>query len=305
MARLTSLSIFAAFLAAVGWLGNTLYKAELRNPLIYRWFGLDPGENAAWLSTETDLPCSKLEVIWARGSLEPAPLGFLLGPRFKQEVEKRFSASEDAVFIGLDYPAIPSESSIDYGKDSLTERISRRSKQCPEMSFALAGYSQGADVIRYTISDLAPYAERIKSITVFGDPVTSIGYPPYYAKRVLSICNPLDRGCGGTAILGHFGYGSKANHLLTVSAAEWVEEKTGDEMAGKGKKSFAALPPKGEGGQFLLPWAPWPPVNWHKDFIDGEPVQVIGVIGVDSMDQIWGRYADPVGEDTSSGKEEL
>lgn len=75
------------------------------------------------------------------------------------------------------------------------------------MKFAMTGYSQGADVIHHSLQELDGLQERIAGIAMFGDPLTSVGFPPAYEGRVYNVCHEGDRACGGEGTIGHLGYG--------------------------------------------------------------------------------------------------
>lgn len=274
-------SILVALLAGLAYVGRTLYNEETRYPFVYSLFGADPKLNAAWLSTETMLPCTKLEVIWARGSTEPSPLGYMIGPKFKLAIEKNLGMdAQDVLIIGLDYMAtFELPLSPQTGIERLAERVRRRAKQCPDMSFALAGYSQGADVIYYALSHLEEQKDRIVALTPFAHPLVSIGWPPYYKGRVLNLCNPGDRGCGGSGLLKHFYYGANGTELHEA-AAQFIAKKFREgPSSSRGPASLDHLPPPGSGGSFLLPWKAWPPREWTDEFKGGWVPPTVGLQG--------------------------
>ncbi|KAF2093442.1 alpha/beta-hydrolase [Rhizodiscina lignyota] len=285
MARIFPIAILVAIVGSITWLGRTLWIDELRYPFMFRISGGDPSLNVAWKSTETDLPCAKYEIIYARGSTEPTPLGYLIGPKLAAELRKHLGDDpKEALIVGLDWMAnfVLPDSGVQ-GIERLIERVQRRAKQCPNMHFALAGYSQGADVIRISLQSLTDYKEQIRAIAVWGDPLTSIGWPPYYKGRVLNLCNPGDRACGGKGIIRHFIYATERDELH-VPAAEFIAEKLKDEREGTGPAAFERLPVIGAGVAFLFPWKEFPPPEWQVDFPEGVVAPTIGLKGVGMQD---------------------
>lgn len=279
-------AIFVAFLGGIIWLGRTLWIDDLRYPFIYRVSGGDPSLNRAHLSTETELPCAKYEFIYARGSSEPSPLGYHVGPKLVNELYNQLGDSkEDILVVGLDWQAtfdVPTSPLA--GMERLEERVKRRAKQCPDMSFALAGYSQGAHAIRGALQNLTKHKNQIKAIAVYGDPLSSIGWPNYYAGRVLNLCNPGDRGCGGNGIVRHFVY-EMSGSKLHVAAGEFIAEKIQEEGKRGGSATVKALPPVEDGPAFVIPWKAFPPPNWKVDYPGGYVAPTVGLKGV-GMEEI-------------------
>lgn len=274
-------SFLVALLAGLFYVGRILWNPETRFPFVYGLLKADPKLNAAWLSTETMLPCTKLEVIWARGSTEPPPLGYMIGPKFKLAIEKNLGINpEEVLVIGLDYMAtFDLPASPEQGIARLAERVKRRAKQCPDMRFVLAGYSQGSDVLYYSLESIAEHKDKIVAITPFAHPLVSIGFPPYYSGRVLNLCDQGDRGCGGKGLLKHFYYGANRTELHEI-AAQFIAKKVKEAPSSSSGPAFLdKLPPPGAGGSFLLPWKAWPPQEWTEEYKGGVVPPTVGLKG--------------------------
>ena len=226
--------------------------------------------------TEQDHPCYPYELIICRGSTEPSPLGSSLGPNTKTAIEEILGDS--ILVIGLIYPAtFELPDSPETGVRNLVTRIEARAKQCPDMKFGLTGYSQGADVIHHSLQQLEGLQDRIAAMAMFGDPLTTVGFPPAYEGRVHNVCDNGDRACGGDGTLGHLTYGRtpEAYEPAVEFIAKGLQE--GTPKPSDPRATMAQLPTAGEAADFLNPLVEWPPEDWAQKYTDGwvaEPVFV-------------------------------
>ncbi|HUB98920.1 MAG TPA: cutinase family protein [Solirubrobacterales bacterium] len=128
---------------------------------------------------------SQVQVIAVRGSGETGngSPGKTVGPFIKQ---LESLADPGAVHgEGLHYPAVgvvdwkaifttikalQYKLSVDSGVKNLIQRVKQRAKDCGGAKLVLAGYSQGAHVIRDALPDLTSLASRIGAVVMFGDP---------------------------------------------------------------------------------------------------------------------------------------
>ncbi|KAL1957820.1 hypothetical protein VTO42DRAFT_5538 [Malbranchea cinnamomea] len=227
--------------------------------------------------TDEEHPCYPYELIICRATTEPSPLGAQLGPRTKDTIEAILG--ESILVVGLIYPAsfdIPE--SPETGIRNLVTRIRSRAEQCPDIKFALTGYSQGADVIHHSLQQLAELQDRIAAIAMFGDPLTSVGFPPAYEGRVYNTCNSRDRACGGRGTIGHLAYGRQPEAY--EPAVDFIVERLQEAsppVPSDPRPTLAALPPAGDAADFLNPLVTWPPRDWAQQYTDGwvaEPVWV-------------------------------
>ncbi|TGZ78440.1 alpha/beta-hydrolase [Ascodesmis nigricans] len=229
---------------------------------------------AVTAQTDQQHPCYALEHIVARGSTEPSPLGVNLGPALQQEVSSALGG--DVLTIGLIYPAtFDLPDSPETGIRNLVTRIKERSAQCPSMRFALSGYSQGADIVHHALTfHLTSYSHLITSISVFGDPLSSIGWPPIYQHRVINVCDSADRACGGVGTSGHTKYGKTELHKKAV---QFIVDRfrVAAPTPGDTRATMKALPEPGEAAGFLLPWVRWPPREWKSLYTDGLVVEPV------------------------------
>jgi cutinase len=168
--------------------------------------------------------CSDVELIFARGTTEPAGVGWL-GTAFANAVRSKIGSRTMAVYA-VNYPANwDLYNSVRTGAADALAHVQSTAANCPDTRIVLGGYSQGAGVI-----DLLAIAKRvgffapmpippadephIAAIAVFGNPMRTMngGGPldqnsPVYGSRVIDQCAVNDKYCaGGSDETGHFAY---------------------------------------------------------------------------------------------------
>ncbi|MBF6176468.1 cutinase family protein [Nocardia blacklockiae] len=164
--------------------------------------------------------CTDVEVVAARGSMEPsgsiADLGIAVGQPVYEALSRRLRVSHSA--HGIDYPADFNQPySVQQGNRKLVRHITEAAAACPNQRFVLVGYSQGANVIDNSIgissagakvggpivATLPPSVEsKIAAILLFGNPIRGVGRSVTgpYADRTYDTCSRNDPVCepGGT-----------------------------------------------------------------------------------------------------------
>ncbi|GIH22250.1 hypothetical protein Aph01nite_05600 [Acrocarpospora phusangensis] len=131
-------------------------------------------------------------------------------------------------YPGIDYPAVTVQElgeqfretpgtadSVVSGQIALLAKLNEITETCPDQQFVLAGYSQGAMVIKNALNGLnptGPMAKRIKAVVLYSDPLPNIKngvvrgvFPKLFslaptefpsAIRHKIHCNPGDSVCG-------------------------------------------------------------------------------------------------------------
>jgi cutinase len=166
----------------------------------------------------TAAPCPDVQVVFARGTNEPAGLGTVGGP-FVDDLRARVAPrSVDAAAV--DYPASNDfSSSPPAGADAARSLIESTAANCPNTKIVLGGYSQGAAVIELATNEMPPrIADHVAASALFGTPRTSFsgmlaGGPlpaltPQYAAKSIDQCNQDDPICweGGWDMGAHVSY---------------------------------------------------------------------------------------------------
>ncbi len=136
-------------------------------------------------------PCPDVELVFARGTSEPAGLG-----RVGQALSDQLSASLGDRTLGVyavNYPASYDFLAAADGANDATNRIVDIAQNCPNTRIVLGGYSQGAAVVDMLlgipplgskVGDVgsAPplpqsLASKVAAVTAFGNPSTKFGNP--------------------------------------------------------------------------------------------------------------------------------
>lgn len=171
--------------------------------------------------------CPNVAVLFARGTKEPGNMGFLVGPPFATALQQYSNGTQVAI-QGLDYPASIAGSKAGgspEGAEFMAALANATREACPNAKVVLAGYSQGAQVVRKACELLGnETAGQLTSVVMFGDPRNGTAVPGVSADRVFEACHDGDRICqGGSAVLPqHLNYSGD-----TPSAALFVMQKTG------------------------------------------------------------------------------
>jgi cutinase len=159
-------------------------------------------------------PCPDVELIFARGTSEPAGIG-----RVGQALSSELAASLGGRSLGtygVNYPASYDFLASADGAIDATNRLTAMAQQCPSTRFVLGGYSQGAAVVDMLlgipplgdkvgeIGSAAPLphslASKVAAVAVFGNPATKFGNPvsmavPPFSGKGIDLCADGDPIC--------------------------------------------------------------------------------------------------------------
>ncbi|BBZ79703.1 cutinase [Mycolicibacterium anyangense] len=159
-------------------------------------------------------PCPDVQVVFARGTSEPAGIG-----RVGQALTDTLQAQLGARTVGtyaVDYPATYDFLAAADGATDATNHILATAAACPSTRFVLGGYSQGAAVVDMLLGipplgnkigeiGSAPplpssVANKVAAVAVFGNPATKFGNPVSaagapFAGKGIDLCNDGDPIC--------------------------------------------------------------------------------------------------------------
>lgn len=159
-------------------------------------------------------PCPDVELIFARGTSEPAGAG-RVGQALADQLAGLLGGRSLGVY-GVNYPATYDFLAAADGAADATNRIAAMSKQCPATRYVLGGYSQGAAVVDMLVGipplgqkvgDVgsapplpAGLADKVAAMAVFGNPSTKFGIPVSaamtpFAGKGIDLCNDGDPIC--------------------------------------------------------------------------------------------------------------
>lgn len=173
-------------------------------------------------------PCPGTEVVFARGSGEPAGLG-TVGQAFVDALRSKVPGRSIEAYP-VNYPASHDyAASASAGAADARAHIEETVANCPATKIVLGGYSQGAGVIGLSTDSLpAPVADHVAAVALFGAPTS--GYagtlwgsplpviaPPYRSKSI-DLCIPDDIICAEG--------GNMAAHLMYVQSGMADEAAT-------------------------------------------------------------------------------
>lgn len=164
-------------------------------------------------------PCPDVQVVFARGTFEPAGVGGT-GQAFVDALRAKVGGKSVDVYP-VNYPASLDFSTAAVGFTDATSKIRDVAATCPKTKMVLGGYSQGAAVMAYTTEDAIPagytlppgigpmppeVAKHVAAVALFGKPSSGFlqmiytGAPPItvgslYADKTTDLCIPEDSVC--------------------------------------------------------------------------------------------------------------
>jgi cutinase len=197
--------------------------------VISRFFGVAVVATAALLSTFLSVPnasaapCPDVEVIFARGTFEPAGVGGT-GQAFVDALRAQVGGKSVDVYP-VNYPASLDFATAADGVIDASNKVRDVAANCPKTKMVLGGYSQGAAVVAYTTEDAVPpgftlpagitgpmapeVADHVAAVVLFGKPSSGFlqqiytGAPPInvgslYSGKTTDLCIPDDNVCSPT-----------------------------------------------------------------------------------------------------------
>lgn len=161
-------------------------------------------------NAQAAVSCSDVEVVFARGTAEPAGLG-LVGQAFVDDLRNSLGGRTVSAYA-VNYPAsYDFLQSAPLGADDASAHIQATAAACPDTSIVVGGYSQGAAAVDLITADPnaafgfgrpmpAAVADHVAAVAVFGNPSTKIGRPltaisPLYGAKTIDLCNGADPVC--------------------------------------------------------------------------------------------------------------
>lgn len=157
------------------------------------------------LPAATAEPCPDVEVVFARGRIEPPGTG-RVGDAFVDAL--RTKTDRSVGFYAVDYPA---DTEIIQGANDMSRHIQSVAANCPDTRLVLGGYSLGAAVTDVVLAVPAPIFgyknplplgmnEHIAAVALFGNGTRKVFGPvsdvsPLYGDKTIDLCTPDDPIC--------------------------------------------------------------------------------------------------------------
>ena len=145
--------------------------------------------------------CSDVEVVFARGTAEPAGLGGE-GQAFVNALKGELKGRSVGVYA-VNYPASYDFMQATAGATDASAHVQATAAACPSTKIVLGGYSQGAAVIDGITGDPgalfglgqpmpAEVANHVAAVVVFGNPLNRFGGPltalsPLYGSKTVDL----------------------------------------------------------------------------------------------------------------------
>jgi cutinase len=192
------------------------------------------------LPTATAASCPDVEVIFARGRLEPAgagQIGNALVNALRAETGKNIS------LYAVRYPA---DTEVDVGANDMSQHIQNTIANCPNTRLVLGGYSLGAavtDVVLampisfFTFKNPLPDGadQHIAAVALFGNGIQWVGpistFSPVYRGRTIELCHADDPICNPTDPNNWEAYWP--DHLAPAYIKAGMVNQAADFVAGK------------------------------------------------------------------------
>jgi len=200
--------------------------------------------SVAGMPTAAAEPCPDVQVIFARGTFEPAGVG-VTGQAFVDALTGKLAGKSVDVYP-VNYPASLDFATAADGVIDASNKIRDVAASCPNTKMVLGGYSQGAAVVAYSTEDAVPpgfnlpdgitgpmpsaVASHVSAVVLFGTPdpwflhLVDNSAPPItigslYTMKTIQLCNQGDPVCfpGGLDRSAHSAY--KDNGMADEAAA--------------------------------------------------------------------------------------
>jgi cutinase len=194
-----------------------------------------------------DGQCADVEVIFARGTMEPPGPG-TVGQQFSDALTSRLGGHSIDVYP-VNYPASLNFSQAADGVADAANKVLDTVNTCPGTKIVLGGYSQGAAIAAYITSDSVPpgyalpagitgplppnVAPHIAAVTLFGKPSNGflnlidhdappINIGPLYANKTLDLCTPQDPVCSSGQGFSRAAHSAYKTNGMTDQAADFA-----------------------------------------------------------------------------------
>lgn len=190
--------------------------------------------------------CPDVDVVFARGTGEAPGLGgtgTALMDALQADLPGKIVTS-----YAVNYDASFTQADVGPGATDLSNHVISVAGQCPQTTFVIGGYSQGASVVDVAIgipptlgqvtTIPASLASRIAAVVVFGNPLgdlsqTIASLSPVYGPKSDSFCNAGDPVCArGFNLDAHLAYATDGSAVQGAQfAAEQVDASAYEKLS--------------------------------------------------------------------------
>ena len=194
-----------------------------------------------------DGSCTAVEVIFARGTMEPPGLG-ATGQAFTDALTAHLGGNAADVYP-VNYPASLNFSQAADGVVDAANKVLSTVASCPNTKIVLGGYSQGAAIAAYITADSVPpgyalpdgisgplpssVAPHVAAVALFGKPSNGflnlvdrnappINIGPLYANKTIDLCTPQDPVCSSGQGFSRAAHSAYKTNGMTDQAADFA-----------------------------------------------------------------------------------
>jgi len=182
--------------------------------------------------------CYPFELVIARGTSEPGAFGAVVGEpvlaRVQQQMGKDkvrgYSVQWDGNLMGGSSVA---------GTADVANRINQKSKECPNMQFAVIGYSVGGAIVASGLNRINRDAKaKVKAVVLYA-PFGGASAPSDFKSRTLTNCATGDSVClNGSNLAAHISYNTKGTKWHSASVKFIVAAFNGKPLAANPGKAW-------------------------------------------------------------------
>jgi cutinase len=164
-----------------------------------------PADGPGPLAVASAAPCPQVEVVFARGRIEPPGTG-RVGEAFVDAL--RTKTAKNVGFYAVNYPA---DTEVVQGANDMSRHIQTMAANCPNTRLVLGGYSLGAAVTDVVLALPAPMFgytnplplginDHVAAVALFGNGTRKVFGPvsdvsPFWGDKTIDLCTPDDPIC--------------------------------------------------------------------------------------------------------------
>jgi len=161
--------------------------------------------------------CYPFELVIARGTSEPGQFGAVVGDPVLARVQQVMGKDKVRGYSVQWDGSLTGTSSIT-GAADVGNRINQKSRECPNMQFAVIGYSIGGAIAANGLKQVSAAAKpRVKAVVLYA-PFGGAKPPSDFRSRTLKNCAKGDSVClNGSNLAAHISYNTKGSKWHTAS----------------------------------------------------------------------------------------
>jgi len=185
--------------------------------------------------------CAPFELIVARGTSEPGPFGTIVGDPVVARCQRDLGKDVCRGYA-VQYDATLTSFASTAGPDDIAKRIKTKSAECPQMKFAVIGYSQGGGVAASGLAKVVKngQVDKVVAVVLYA-PFMGAAPPKEFSSKTLQNCAKGDPVClNGADQTMHISYNTKGTKWHEASAKFLVAAFKGQPLQANPGSSWTA-----------------------------------------------------------------